>query len=143
MSSDGDGLGAWTYAGQPSSTQGVQKINDAADAVLAAFGSGGVSLTDDACDAIINGVKQLQVSVRKALRQSHMLDREPMIGETPAAKVYRPFLPKVATDPVQGFIPAMKALEKKLDDAIAAIGKSRNAMVATDDNARASLPKWA
>jgi hypothetical protein len=51
---------------------------------------------------------------------------------TPAAQVYEPFLATVATDPVQGFIPALQRLQKDLEDTKDMIKKSMETYQATD-----------
>jgi hypothetical protein len=99
-------------------------IGTAVDGILTAANSGSFSVTPDAGSSLISAIKALQAAVENALTKSQMLEREPPLGETPAANVYKPFLATVASDPVQGAIPVFTKLKSDLVNAQAAIEKA-------------------
>jgi hypothetical protein len=70
--------------------------------------------------------------VVNALTGADVLGQEPPLGTTPAAQVYKPFLATIATDPTQGFLPAMQKLKSDLEDAKELIRKSMATYRETD-----------
>ncbi len=99
-------------------------ISTAVDAIhLAAF-SGGFGISENGGQALLNAIDELHTAVTAALRKSRQLERQPPLGTTPAANVYKPFLATVASDPAQGAIPVFKKLQTDLSNAHDAIKKA-------------------
>jgi hypothetical protein len=96
-------------------------IGTAVDGILTAANSGSFSVTPQAGQSLISAIEALHTEVDHALAKSQMLEQEPPLGQTPAAKVYKPFLATVATDPAQGAMPVFKKLKSDLVNARAAI----------------------
>jgi len=99
-------------------------MTTAIDAITTAANSGGFGISANGGQPLLNAITDLQHTVETALGHSSYLAHEPGLGTTPAANVYKPFLPTVATDPVQGAIPALKKLQIDLVNAHAAIQKA-------------------
>jgi hypothetical protein len=55
--------------------------------------------------------------------------------------VYKPFLATIATDPVQGFITAMKKFQQDLVDTKELIQKSMDTYKATDEGSQQGINK--
>jgi hypothetical protein len=94
----------------------VGGIVEAADA--------GFTISESGGQPLLNAIQELQTEIRTALSKAHRLELQPPLGTTPNAKVYKPFLATVASDPTQGAIPVLKKLQTDLNDAHAAIQKS-------------------
>ncbi|HEX4703772.1 MAG TPA: hypothetical protein VH352_16700 [Pseudonocardiaceae bacterium] len=62
----------------------------------------GFGISENGGKPLINAVDDLKAAVEKALLRSSELSRQPALGTTPAANVYKPFLATVASDPAQG-----------------------------------------
>lgn len=101
--------------------------------------SGDVTFTEEAAEALKSGMKDLQKTLRSVMAKSARLSQEPPIGQTPAAKVFKPFLATVATDADQGFVPVLKKMLKDADDIVDAIDKSAKSTQATDEGAGADM----
>jgi hypothetical protein len=99
-------------------------MSTAIDAISRAANSGGFGISHDGGKALMSAIDHLAAAVSKALNDSAMLSAEPRLGSTPAANVYKPFLATVASDPVQGAIPALTKLHADLINAHAAIQKA-------------------
>ena len=99
-------------------------MGTAIDAITTAANSGGFGISANGGQPLLHAIEDLQHAVRTALMNSSMLSKQPGLGSTPAANVYKPFLPTVASDPVQGAIPALKKLQTDLTNAHAAIKKA-------------------
>lgn len=94
------------------------------DAITTAANSGGFGISANGGQPLLNAISDLQHSVESALRDAALLEKQPALGTTPAANVYKPFLATIASDPVQGAIPALKKLQTDLVNAHAAIKKA-------------------
>jgi hypothetical protein len=99
-------------------------IGTAIDAIARAANSGGFGISHDGGKALLNAIDELHTAVTSALRKSIELGHQLPLGTTPAANVYKPFLATVASDPVQGALPAFKKLQTDLINAHAAIQKA-------------------
>jgi len=99
-------------------------MSTAIDAISRAANSGGFGISHDGGQALTKAIDELMIAVGNALTDSAMLTKEPALGTTPAATVYKPFLATVASDPVQGAIPALTKLHGDLINARAAIQKA-------------------
>lgn len=64
--------------------------------------------------ALLNAIDDMLSEVEQALRKAERISQEPPLGTTPAAEVYKPFLATIATDPVQGFVPAILKFQEDL-----------------------------
>ncbi len=114
-------------------------MGTAIDSILTAANSGGFTVTPEAGKSLLNAIDDLHTSVTHALTKASLLEKEPPLGTTPAANVYKPFLATVASDPAQGAIPVFKKLQSDLVNARAAIEK---AMKNYDDNEAAQSSKF-
>lgn len=99
-------------------------IGTAVDGILTAANSGSFSVTPQAGQSLLNAIDDLHKAVDHALAKSQTLEQEPPLGQTPAAKVYKPFLGTIASDPAQGAMPVFKKLKSDLVNARAAIEKA-------------------
>src|SRR4030088_2113894 len=108
------GGGGNASAGFAGMTPGIYSITRAAN-------SGGFGISHNGGQALINAIDELKSAVEDALVKSDQLAQQPKLGTTPAANVFKPFLATVASDPVQGAIPALKTLHTDLINAHAAI----------------------
>jgi len=102
----------------------IAGMGTAIDAITTAANSGGFGISANGGQSLLNAITDLQHAVESALGRSSNLGHEPGLGTTPAANVYKPFLGTVATDPVQGAIPALRKLQTDLVNAHAAIKKA-------------------
>lgn len=84
----------------------------------------GFGISENGGQPLLDAIHDLQVQVADALRDSANLEQEPPLGSTPNAKIYKPFIATVASDPTQGAVTVLKRLHDDLDDAYAAIQKS-------------------
>ena len=107
-------------------------ISTAIGGILTAANSGSFSVTPEAGKALLSAIDDLHTAVDSALGKSAILGAEPALGNTPAAKVYKPFLATVASDPVQGAIPVFRKLKSDLINAHAAIKKAMDNYDATE-----------
>lgn len=99
-------------------------IGSAIGGIVLAADSGSFSVTPEAGKSLLNAIDDLHAAVDSALAKSSSLGQEPALGNTPAAKVYKPFLATIATDPTQGALPVFKKLQSDLINARAAIQKA-------------------
>lgn len=102
-----------------------QAISAAVSGLVAASQTG-FTISENGAKPLLAAIEDLQEQVRDALSQSHRLELQPPLGDTPNAKVYKPFLATIASDPTQGSIPALRILQGSLNDAHAAITKAMN-----------------
>ncbi|TQM82994.1 hypothetical protein FHX81_5407 [Saccharothrix saharensis] len=58
--------------------------------------------------ALIEAIDRIQAQSERAIQTADRLAQEPPLGTTPAARVYKPFLATIASDPDQGFVPALR-----------------------------------
>lgn len=100
-----------------------QGITDAVAGVVEAANAG-FAISENGGQPLLNAIDQLATAVADALRNSSVLEAEPQIGSTPNAKVYKPFIPTVASDHVQGAIPMLTKLHQDLINAHAAVQKA-------------------
>jgi hypothetical protein len=75
----------------------------------------GFTISETGGQALIRAIDNMLEGVIDARRNAERLAQEPPLGTTPAAQVYKPFLATIATDPVQGFIPALIKFQDDLD----------------------------
>ena len=99
-------------------------IGTAIGSIMTAADSGSFGISHDGGQALINAIDDLHTAVTSALRKSKQLEKQPALGTTPAANVYKPFLATVASDPAQGALPVFKKLQTDLVNAHAAIKKA-------------------
>ena len=107
-------------------------ITTAVDAISRAASSGGFGISENGGQALINAIDDLKTAVMNALRNASELEKQPALGSTPAANVFKPFLATVASDPVQGAIPALKKLQTDLNNAHTAIQQAMKNYQATE-----------
>jgi hypothetical protein len=119
---------------------GMRGISDSA-ASFSASVSAGVGVSESGGEALIKAIGQMQRGVAKALQKAEILSQEPPLGTTPAAQVYKPFLASIAADPVQGFVPAAKQLEKDLERMRSDVERAMAAYQATDEDAKQGIKR--
>lgn len=118
--------------------QGVGGMLDAATNLNSAIGKG-FSVDYEGATQLANFVKGLQTSARNVLQRTNTLAQTPQLGTTPAANVYKPYLPTVATDQAQGLVPNTAKLAQQLEQAASNIQKSIAAYEQTDDGSRTGM----
>jgi hypothetical protein len=116
-----------------------QGISSAVSGIVAASDAG-FAISENGGQPLLDAIEDLQKEVRTALGKAFFLETEPPLGTTPNAKVYKPFIATVASDPTQGAIPVLKKLQTDLNQAHAAIKKSM-ANYQSTDQANASQAK--
>lgn len=118
--------------------QGVSGMLDAATSLNTAIGQG-FQVDYEGATQLANFVNGLQSAARNVLNRGHRVSQTPQLGSTPAANVYKPYLPTVATDQAQGALPNMQKLREQLDQATSNIQKSITAYEQADDGSRSGL----
>jgi hypothetical protein len=108
---------------------------------LKAASAQGFGISEAGGNALIEAINTMYDGVTEALAKSWIVSQQPPLGTTPAAQVYKPFLPTIATDPTQGFVPAMKKFQQDLLDARDSIQKSMDVYKATDQNSEHGITK--
>jgi hypothetical protein len=108
-----------------------QGIGSAVSGIVAAADAG-FAISENGGQPLIDAIQDLQDQVRTALSQSHRLEMQPPLGDTPNATVYKPFLATVASDPTQGAIPVLKKLQQDLISAHSAVQKAMDNYKNTD-----------
>lgn len=112
--------------------EGVEDMSGAVRGFRAATAAG-FRISPAGGEALLAAISTMRLALEAALGESAVLGQEPPLGTTPAALVYRPFLATIASDPAQGFIPAVHRLQRDLaqlgDDVHRAMGLYRD----TDD----------
>jgi hypothetical protein len=111
--------------------QGLAGVSQAVSSLRAASADG-FGISQAGGDALIKALDQLSGQLDEHLNDADRLVQEPPLGTTPAAQVYKPFLATIASDPVQGFIPALQKLQQDLQDTKDMIKKSMETYQATD-----------
>ncbi|HEX3786212.1 MAG TPA: hypothetical protein VHX38_41740 [Pseudonocardiaceae bacterium] len=101
--------------------------------------SGGYSMDYEGALQLQKFVKGMQTAVEEILFKSNELSQTPELGSTPAANVYKPYLPTVATDPEQGFVPVISKVKDQLDQAANNIQGSITAYEQSDQSAADGL----
>lgn len=122
----------------PGGGGGFQGITTAVDSLVAA-GSAGFALSDNGGQPLINAIEALQTEVRQALNNSQVLEDQPQLGSTPNAKVFKPFLATIASDPHQGAIAVLKQLQDDLTRAEAVIKQAMKNFHETDTDAATNV----
>jgi hypothetical protein len=110
-------------------------------ASLKAASAQGFSVNEAGGKALIDAINTMYDEVTEALDKSAFLGQQPPLGTTPAAQVYKPFLATIATNPVQGFITAMKKFQQDLVDTKELIQKSMDTYKATDEGSQQGINK--
>jgi len=119
---------------------GLSGISDAV-ARFSAAASAGVGVNESGGQALLKAIDTMHDGVTDALAKADRLAQEPPLGTTPAAQVYKPFLATIATDPVQGFIPAMRKFQEDLVTFRADVEKSMATYEEVDQGARQGITK--
>ncbi|CRK59358.1 hypothetical protein [Alloactinosynnema sp. L-07] len=113
-------------------------IHDAAQQLKAASNEG-FTVSGPGVQVMIDAVVEMLRDVSDALDSADRFAQEPALGQTPAALVYKPFMATIATDPVQGFIPFMKGLQKDLADIEASLRKSMTSYQDSDQTGASGI----
>jgi hypothetical protein len=92
---------------------GFQGITQAVDSLVSASKQG-FELSEAGGQPLVNAIESLKAEVETALGRSQVLEAQPQLGSTPNAKVFKPFLATVASDPHQGAIGVLKQLLQDL-----------------------------
>jgi hypothetical protein len=100
-----------------------QGIGNAVSGIVEAANAG-FAISENGGQPLLNAIEDLATEVASALGKSSVLGSHLPLGTTPNANVYKPFLASVATDPVQGAVPALRKLHDDLTSARAAIQKA-------------------
>lgn len=107
--------------------------------VAAANTGGGFTVSDAGGQALIGAIDTYKAKLEKSLSRANFLTQRLPLGSSPAATTFAPFLTTVASDQVQGAIPAMQNLRQRLEDARAAIQRSMASYQQTDQQSASNL----
>jgi hypothetical protein len=100
-------------------------ITAAVDELAAATAGDGFAINEEAGKDLQAAILRLQEVLREGLQWMSRLDHEPPpLGTSPAATLYKSFIPTIAGDPAQGSIAAFKRMQHDLQVAHDAIGES-------------------
>jgi hypothetical protein len=113
---------------------GISGMSNAVAGFRAATAAG-FTISESGAAALISAINHVLDGVLEALGDAQRLIQEPPLGTTPAAEVYKPFLATIATDPVQGFIPAVTRLQDDLEQLLAEVEQATTAYRTTDQHA--------
>ncbi len=75
---------------------GVAGMSEGVSDLRSVVASGEVRFTQEAADALTGCLQGLHDKIQDALSQAGRLGQEMPIGDTPAARVYKPFLATIA-----------------------------------------------
>lgn len=117
---------------------GFQGITTAVDSLVSAS-KAGFALSENGGQPIISAIHSLKSEVRDALNNAQVLEDQPKLGSTPNAKVYKPFLATIASDPQQGAIAVLKKLQDDLNRAEAVIKQAMRNYDEADMNSASSV----
>lgn len=116
----------------------VGAMVDAATSLNSAIGQG-ISVDYEGALQLANFVNGMQQAVGTVLARGKVLAQTPQLGTTPAATVYKPFLPTIATDHDQGLLPNVERLQEQLNSAASDIQRSIAAYEGADAASRGTL----
>ncbi|MBW4716386.1 hypothetical protein [Saccharothrix obliqua] len=119
-------------------TTGVHGMS-AAVADFRAATAAGFSISPSGGQALLSAISEILASVQLVLAERSVLEQEPPIGTTPAARVYRPFFASIATDRDQGFFAALERLISDLRSLADDVQQAMNAYQATDEDRAQNL----
>ena len=98
-------------------TKAVQDLKTAATT--------GFTIDDQAGKDLQAAITRLKSVIRESTNELTRFPHEPIpLGSSPAANVYKTFIPTIATDPTQGAITAFEQMLHDLDDAYETIARS-------------------
>lgn len=117
----------------PGGGAGLEGMASGFSDLKSAISCGGVTFTEESANALKSAMQELQHTLRSVRMKANVLGEESPIGDTPAARVYKPFLASIATDPAQGLVPQLNKMLRDADDIIAAIDKSAKSTQAADE----------
>jgi hypothetical protein len=113
--------------------QDAAAMSDSTGQLRDAVMSGELYMDQDAANRLKKGMQSLQDTLDSVLARSDLISQEPEIGDTPNAKIYKPFYASIATDPDQGFIPQGKKMQRDVQDVIDNIDACVRDMRDTDE----------
>lgn len=117
---------------------GFQGITEAVVGIVQAVDQR-FSLSEEGGQPLLEAIQELTTEVESALRNSQFLEAEPVLGSTPNATSYKPFLATIATDSAQGAIPVLRQPQKDLANAEQAIKQAIANYVAADVDAGTTI----
>src|ERR1700761_72017 len=115
-----------------------QGISNAVSGIVLAANTG-FAISENGGQPLLNAINDLATEVASALGKANSLEREPPLGTTPNATVYKPFLATVASDSTQGAIPVLRKLHDDLASAHAAIQKAMTNYAESDQGGASAL----
>ncbi|CCH34647.1 hypothetical protein ABZ816_30205 [Actinosynnema sp. NPDC047251] len=111
---------------------GIDGMSTAVQGFRAATAAG-FTISADRGQALLTAIGDMQLVLEAAIAKSSVITQEPPLGTTPAARVYRPFLATIASDPAQGFLPAVKKLSEDLTRLAADVRQSMGVYGTAED----------
>ncbi|MEU4801735.1 hypothetical protein [Actinosynnema sp. NPDC023587] len=118
--------------------QGIDDMSGAVQGFRAATAAG-FTISREGGAALLAAISTMLAALEQTLADSAVLSQEPPLGTTPAAKVYRPFLATIASDPAQGFFPAVRKLQQDLNQLADDVRRSMGVYRSTDDGSAHDL----
>lgn len=101
--------------------------------------SGDLYMDQDGANRLKKAMKDMQDTLNEVMQESGVLSQEPPIGDTPKCRVYKPFLPTVATDKDQGLFPQVQKMHDQAQDIIENIDSCVRDMGETESDATWNL----
>jgi hypothetical protein len=107
-------------------------------AAVSQFGAAtaaGFTISAKGGEALIQAIDRIMLDSDRLNMEVARLSQEPPLGTTPAARVYKPFLATVASDPDQGFKTALTRLTADLVELKTQVAQAMGHYRTTDQDA--------
>jgi len=110
---------------------GISGMSAAVEGFRAATAAG-FAISAHGGQVLLDAIDEMAKAVEEVLTHKEVLSQEPLLGTTPAAEVYKPFLATIATDPVQGFIPVVLKFQEDLRELRSGVEQAMGLYRSTD-----------
>ncbi|RZS44920.1 hypothetical protein EV193_101801 [Herbihabitans rhizosphaerae] len=114
------------------SLSNAKMLADGAQGLHAAAAKGDIEVEPTGGQALIRAIDKLQGFINEQEGNAVNRQQEPPLGDSNGARVIKPFVASVASDPGQGFYPMLKHLRTQLNTYKDAITMAMNNYKATD-----------
>ncbi|TCP54163.1 hypothetical protein EV191_103204 [Tamaricihabitans halophyticus] len=118
--------------------QNIKDISSSMQGFAQAAAEGKFAVNETGGQALINALDRVEQGLAEALQDVDLITMEPAIGDTPVAKVLKPFMQETAIGTEQSFLPNIKKFQEEvIPQAREAIKKAMENYQSSDsDNAQ-------